>query len=351
MNQAQKMQQRNDCNARRSIIRPWKSVELHKQIRELQTKNEALGNNARHDLSLEIENESLRARVEKLEAMEERLAAQIEDVTDLLIRIYNSKEQEVPVEVENETKSSVDWEEYPEIHASDIQRELKKRGLWIDLDLIKRTVSDIGGDDTHGISQVEASYVFKECFNQASSQEDAKLRELINRFTWLGFKPGKRKSCVYFIYCEKANAIKIGYSLDVAARLSSLQTGNPCKLKVLTIVLGGVREEKVLHNFFDTSRLLGEWFTLSECLVHYLLFINEQGVYKDPSTMPAIAKKKKDSYYSRANANVAERKLQAVLADEFLQKCLPPAKSQTAPAKSKPALPKAQARFFLKGGE
>lgn len=63
------------------------------------------------------------------------------------------------------------------------------------------------------------------------------------------------------------NTVKIGMTgkADINARLSSLQTGNPFKLKVIAAVALENAEmasqcEKLLHSKFRSHRLNGEWF-------------------------------------------------------------------------------------------
>ena len=64
---------------------------------------------------------------------------------------------------------------------------------------------------------------------------------------------------VYFIGCERG-PVKIGTTVNLAARLKKLQTGNPAKLKVLAIVRGGASVEASYHERFEAYRLQGEWF-------------------------------------------------------------------------------------------
>lgn len=70
---------------------------------------------------------------------------------------------------------------------------------------------------------------------------------------------------VYFIQAEDGGPIKIGYSekrSGVAARLGSLQTGNPRKLVVRHVqdAPRGHVDERDLHERFARYRLNGEWF-------------------------------------------------------------------------------------------
>lgn len=69
---------------------------------------------------------------------------------------------------------------------------------------------------------------------------------------------------IYLIVNIQENNCKIGYSANPEARLQQLQTGNPCKLELLSIKEGGIQDEKTIHNKFSFYRLQGEWFYLSE---------------------------------------------------------------------------------------
>lgn len=66
-------------------------------------------------------------------------------------------------------------------------------------------------------------------------------------------------SNVYFVQSE-SGSIKVGMAVDVSARLRSLQTANPSKLKLLATCAGGRTLEREYHSRFAAHRLHGEWF-------------------------------------------------------------------------------------------
>lgn len=68
---------------------------------------------------------------------------------------------------------------------------------------------------------------------------------------------------VYFIEAIGIDALKVGSSEDVLARLADLQTSIPFDLKLLGAVEGGTPYEKRLHREFRVHRIRGEWFRLS----------------------------------------------------------------------------------------
>lgn len=56
--------------------------------------------------------------------------------------------------------------------------------------------------------------------------------------------------------------VKIGISLNVAERISSLQTGAPEKITLYAVLDGWAADEVALHRRFAAYRLNGEWFRL-----------------------------------------------------------------------------------------
>lgn len=67
---------------------------------------------------------------------------------------------------------------------------------------------------------------------------------------------------IYFIAQDKMDLVKIGHVSkgQENQRLSTLQTGNPEKLQMLTTIQGGRKEERNLHSIFAEYRYRGEWF-------------------------------------------------------------------------------------------
>ncbi len=64
---------------------------------------------------------------------------------------------------------------------------------------------------------------------------------------------------IYFI--TDGMAIKIGYTINLAARLSGIQSGNPRELAVVATIPAATRQmEQALHDRFERVRLRGEWY-------------------------------------------------------------------------------------------
>lgn len=71
---------------------------------------------------------------------------------------------------------------------------------------------------------------------------------------------------VYFITCRDANAVKIGFSVEPAARLPEIQWGCPLALTLEAVMPGDHQEERRMHRWFAADRITGEWFRLNEML-------------------------------------------------------------------------------------
>jgi hypothetical protein len=77
-------------------------------------------------------------------------------------------------------------------------------------------------------------------------------------------KPGY----VYFLRSE--DHIKIGYAVDVAARMKELQCGNPARLQLLGVIAAAPADERAMHQRFSESREEGEWFRRSRALLDFI---------------------------------------------------------------------------------
>jgi predicted GIY-YIG superfamily endonuclease len=67
---------------------------------------------------------------------------------------------------------------------------------------------------------------------------------------------------LYVIYCENPHSVKIGVSGNIPKRLSSLQTSNPTKLKLLGFVEheNAYQLEQDIHAYLKDYKINGEWF-------------------------------------------------------------------------------------------
>ena len=77
---------------------------------------------------------------------------------------------------------------------------------------------------------------------------------------------------IYFIGSVHLGAVKIGKSINPDKRLAELQTGNSHEL-ILYGIVKDVKEdyEVEIHQIFDHIRLKGEWFELTDELIHFMI--------------------------------------------------------------------------------
>lgn len=65
---------------------------------------------------------------------------------------------------------------------------------------------------------------------------------------------------VYFIEGVGTGLVKIGWTIDVAARWADLSTMSPAPLNLLAVMPGGRTKEQELHGLLAEYRHHGEWF-------------------------------------------------------------------------------------------
>lgn len=69
-----------------------------------------------------------------------------------------------------------------------------------------------------------------------------------------------------YLIANESGQVKIGYTqVSAKSRLSSLQTGNPNKLRLVWETDGDKRTENILHSFLRHFKLSGEWFDITGC--------------------------------------------------------------------------------------
>ncbi len=80
------------------------------------------------------------------------------------------------------------------------------------------------------------------------------------------------KTNIYFIGSTELGAVKIGKSNNPKKRLIELQTGNSHKLTLFAVIEDVSPDyEKELHELMDHIRLNGEWFKLTDELLHFMI--------------------------------------------------------------------------------
>ncbi len=91
----------------------------------------------------------------------------------------------------------------------------------------------------------------------------------------------RKTSYVYFIKDSSNGLVKIGKSVTPHKRLKILQIGSSNKLQLVKIVKGGMYLEQILHRYFKSIRIQGEWFKPDYELKQFLLGrnITISGIY------------------------------------------------------------------------
>jgi hypothetical protein len=77
-------------------------------------------------------------------------------------------------------------------------------------------------------------------------------------------------SFVYFAKVANGNRLKIGLSRDPRTRVKILSIGSPVKLVLYYARPGDRQMETRLHRRFAADRLHGEWFRVSEDILHWI---------------------------------------------------------------------------------
>lgn len=89
----------------------------------------------------------------------------------------------------------------------------------------------------------------------------------------LGLVPlvGSDAGWVYFARAARSELVKIGYSTNPWARLSSLQTGSPHELCLEDAFIGTMDDEQCVHAAVAHRHARGEWFMLAPVAVARLV--------------------------------------------------------------------------------
>ena len=95
---------------------------------------------------------------------------------------------------------------------------------------------------------------------------EARLQELQALPDRMLDKPLRRKACFVYLIQAENGLVKIGKTVDIRARLKSLDWASPLKLKLLGVIRSQFADEieDELHAEFQDVRIRGEWFALDE---------------------------------------------------------------------------------------
>jgi hypothetical protein len=73
-----------------------------------------------------------------------------------------------------------------------------------------------------------------------------------------------RSSGASYVYAiQSGGYVKIGLALNVRTRLSTLQVGNPVKLRLIGLMAGTKEDEAEIHAELGAHYHFGEWFELN----------------------------------------------------------------------------------------
>ena len=83
-----------------------------------------------------------------------------------------------------------------------------------------------------------------------------------------------KEGCVYFIGNLEHKWVKIGRTINLSKRLSSIQTGCPCLLEILGYIKSkdATKLEKQMHRKFNRSKIHGEWYVLSKDIMEFIQY-------------------------------------------------------------------------------
>lgn len=110
---------------------------------------------------------------------------------------------------------------------------------------------------------------------------------------------------VYVIQHEKH--YKIGVSKNVSKRITAMKTNTPVNIQLVHSFFVGIEVyanaygwEKLLHHYFASRRLNGEWFNLTKEDVQWIMRITSDFIEKEGTSIPAninILEQRLTSYY------------------------------------------------------
>lgn len=79
-----------------------------------------------------------------------------------------------------------------------------------------------------------------------------------------------REGVIYFVRAIGADAVKVGFSGDLPARLAKLQFTSPLKLELIKSVPATLGMEQTLLNVLNQYQIHGEWFRADPLLLEFI---------------------------------------------------------------------------------
>lgn len=130
----------------------------------------------------------------------------------------------------------------------------------------------------HGLENEENWFVVCDSFACRSGRVSRSVRLIGSRLRFSAERSIRTSGADWFTYFVMADdkKIKIGKSTDVEARIRSLQTSSPNKLRLVGMISGDF--ETSFHKRFADIRTNGEWFDFSDTVrldeLQHLLWIH-----------------------------------------------------------------------------
>jgi len=86
---------------------------------------------------------------------------------------------------------------------------------------------------------------------------------------------------VFLYFIQAGDAIKIGITNNISARMREVQVGNPFKVTLLYSIPfeeeNARRAESTIHELFNKTNLSGEWFQANQFILDFIENIKEKG--------------------------------------------------------------------------
>lgn len=139
---------------------------------------------------------------------------------------------------------------------------------------------DAKGRTPFGFARSDLSRIpyFDQVYRYLVDQYAANRNNPLGKFLAPGINAMDQALCerdgtsVYF--AQAGGRIKIGWSRNVAARITQLQTGNAEPVQLVATTPGARSRERQLHDQFAAARVSGEWFEATPELIAYIADLN-----------------------------------------------------------------------------
>lgn len=91
---------------------------------------------------------------------------------------------------------------------------------------------------------------------------------------------------IYFVTAREVGRVKIGFSADPVSRYRKMRGDSPVHLALERVTEGDRTDEFELHNRFDSARIHGEWFALTDEIAALMATCRDAPLVKHPGKAP-----------------------------------------------------------------